>query len=256
MNEVWESPYGHAQLKIERANKHIADFEQRLLTSSDRYGPSLHTDGKTGEKFLHYGLNDPYLRSDLALITGDAIHNLRAALDIAWVEVVRNTGKSTKYAKFPIGSDQPRKWLESVLPNNAGIDPTSQIFDFMVNHVKCYEGGDSDILALHALDINDKHFLLIPMIAVTGISGVELENEDGSIDIFDIGLTRFNAPGIQSTYRRTVGLETKLKNHGEIRFQITFGKGTPTENLEIIPTLQRFSGMVWEIVRRLEIMAR
>ena len=82
-------------LKIERANKHIADFEQRLRTSSDRYGPSLHMDANTGEKFLYYGLDDRYLRSDLALITGDAIHNLRSALDIAWVEIVNKVGKTS-----------------------------------------------------------------------------------------------------------------------------------------------------------------
>ncbi len=107
MKEVWESPFGHAMLKIERADKHIADFEQRLRTSSDRYGPGFYMKGNTGEKFLHYGLEDRYLRSDLALITGDAIHNLRAALDIAWVEVVRRAGRPTKYAKFPIDSTKP-----------------------------------------------------------------------------------------------------------------------------------------------------
>ncbi len=250
MKEVWELPFGHAMLKIERADKHIADFEQRLRTSSDRYGPGFYMKGNTGEKFLHYGLEDRYLRSDLALITGDAIHNLRAALDIAWVEVVRRAGRPTKYAKFPIDSTKPRNWLESVLTKNAGIDQTSRIFDLIVNYVKCYKGGDSDILALHDLDIDDKHLLLIPMLTVTGINGVELENEDGSIDCFDIALTRLNP------YELKVGLETKLKNHGEVRFQVTFGKGTPTENLEIIPTLKRFSSKVWEIVRRLQIMTQ
>ncbi|MGB7555544.1 MAG: hypothetical protein WBM04_14320, partial [Candidatus Korobacteraceae bacterium] len=235
-------------LKIERADKHIADFKQRLLTSSDRYGPSFHMDGNTGEKFLYYGLDDRYLRSDLALITGDAIHNLRSALDIAWGEIVNTVGKPSTYTKFPISSTKPRNWLESVLAKGAGIDPTSRMFDFIVNHVKCYQGGDRDILALHDLDINDKHRLLIPMVAVTGITGVELENEDGSIDIFDIVLTRDNP------YRLGVGLETKLKNHGEVRFWVTFGKGTPTESLQIIPTLEEFSGKVWKLIRQLERM--
>jgi hypothetical protein len=249
MREVWETPYGNAMLKIERANKHIEDFGERLLASSDRYGPSLHMDGNTGEKFLYYGSDDRFLRSDLALITGDAIHNLRSALDIAWGEIVRKTGTSTtSFTKFPIDSKQPKQWLESVLTNNAGIKPTSAIFDFIVNHVKSYKGGDSDILALNDLDIDDKHHLLIPMIAVTGVKGLELENEDGSIDRFDILLTRARP------YRKVVGLETKLKNHGHVGFHITFGKGTPAENLEIIPTLERFSGKVWELIRWLQQM--
>ena len=84
MPEIWENPFANAHLKIERADKHIADIEQRLRISSDRYGPSLHIDMKTGEQFLAYYLRDRELRRDIALIVGDAIHNLRCALDIVW----------------------------------------------------------------------------------------------------------------------------------------------------------------------------
>ena len=40
MSAMWDTPYGHAMLKIERANKHIEDFGKRLLASSNRYGPA------------------------------------------------------------------------------------------------------------------------------------------------------------------------------------------------------------------------
>jgi len=75
MKESWDNPFGYAILKVERANKHISEFRQRLQTSSDRYGPRLHMDGQTGEQFLYYGLHDRELRTDLALIAGDALHN-------------------------------------------------------------------------------------------------------------------------------------------------------------------------------------
>jgi hypothetical protein len=83
----------------------------------------------------------------------------------------------------------------------------------MVNRVKSYGGDDGDICALHGLDIEDKHNFLIPMLAVTGIDAVELENEGGSIDRLDItALTRPNSS------RKIVGLESKLKIHGEASF--------------------------------------
>jgi hypothetical protein len=250
MRHVWETPYGNAILKIERANKHIAEFQERLFASSDRYGPSLHMDGNTGEQFLYYGLSDRFLRGELALIAGDAIHNLRSALDIAWVETVNTVGSGANSSTyFPIRLDQPKQWLESVLAKNAGINPASRIFDFLVNHVKGYKGGDSDILALHDLDINDKHYLLTPMVTITGVKGVELENPDGTVDIFDIVL-----PTDGSAYRRVVPLESKLKNHGEVRFYVTFGKGTAAENLEIIPTLETLAQKVGEIIRWLQRM--
>ena len=245
MKAFWDTPYGHAMLKIERADKHIADFDERLLSSSDRHGPKLYIDTKTGQKVLYYGLLDYMLSGELAVITGDAIHNLRSALDIAWLDIVKTVGspKGT-FSKFTISSTKPKQWLEGVLTGkNAGIDPNSRMFDFLVNVVKGYKGGNWDILALNDLDIDDKHFLLIPTVAVTSVTGIELENEDGTIDCCDIALPSRHA------YRRPIPFETKLKKNGEVHFSVTFGEG-PTKGLEIVPTLKSFSRTVRDIILR------
>jgi hypothetical protein len=247
VSEIWDNPFGHAKLKIERADKHVADIGERLRASSDKYGPGLHLDAKTGEQFLYYDLTDRTLRSDVALIVGDAIHNLKCALDIAYRETIRvlsPDGFSAARTKFIIGNN--REHLESSLTKTAKIDPHSPLFDFLVERVKCYKGGDSDICAIHDLDIDDKHHLLIPMLTVVGVDGVELENEDGTIDRFTIVLTRPNF------YRKSVPLHSKLKNHGEVRFQITFREGTPTHDLAVVPTLIRFSKKTLRIVNFLQ----
>lgn len=246
MREIWDHPFGYALLKIERANDHIADIQSRLHASSDDYGPSLHVDGKTGEQFLYYKQGDRYLRSDIALMAGDAVHNLRSALDIAWVETIKRVSPAslTKWTQFTVPDSKTK--LVGDLTKTGKIDPASELFDFMVNRVKSYEGGDTDIVALHNLDVDDKHRLLIPVVAVTGIKGVELKNEDGSVDVLDIAITRPNA------FRKVVGLETQLQNHGEVVFHVTFGKGAPGEDFEVIPTLMRYSKKVERIVRTLQ----
>ena len=249
MPAIWDTPYGHAMLKIERANKHIKEFDLRLLSSSNHYGPSIHINAQTGEKYIHYRLNDYMLRGDLAVIVGDVAHNLRSALYFVWVSLVRRNGfRVTSQTHFPIRKDQGRNWLESVLTQNAGVHPTSPIFDFLVNNVKAYQGGDSDILALHDLDVDDKHILLIPMVSVTGIKGLELENEDGSLDCFDILLKE------HEVYRKVIPLETKFKKHGEVQFHVTFAKGAGIQDAEIVATLKRISRKVLQIVRTIEIM--
>jgi hypothetical protein len=253
MPEIWENPFGNAQLKIERAKKHTADIDERLQASSDRYGPSLHINADTGKQFLHYGLTDRFLRSDIALIVGDAIHNLHSALDIAYRETIRvisPNGFSPSKTKFIVGND--RKHLETSLTCTARVDPASRLFDFLVEHVKSYKGkgGDADICAIHALDIDDKHHLLIPMLAVTGIEGVELESEDGTIDRYTIVLTRPNS------YRKAVPFGSKLKNHGQVIFKITFGQGTALDDAEVVPTLNRFYGKTREIVREFQRIIR
>jgi hypothetical protein len=248
MPELWENPFANAHLKVNRANKHIADIEERLRVSSDRYGPILHIDMQSGEQFLYYSPSDQTLRQDIALIVGDAIHNLRCALDIVWGGTVYALGTKTgsKYRKFPIDPKGTREKLESTLTKSAHIPESSSVIKFMLDGVKGYEGGDADILALHNLDIDDKHKLLIPMLTVSGVEGVELEHEDGSVNRLTILLVRPNF------YRERVPLNSKIKNHGDVRFEITFREGTPFEGAEVIPCLKRLSRKTERIVRILQ----
>jgi len=249
MKEIWDHPFGHALLKIERADVHISEINERLRVSPDSYGPSLHVDSKTGKQFLYYGLTDSRLRSDIALIVGDAIHNLHCALDIAYsaaVRVLSLGGFDYSRTKFPLAND--RKHLESLLTKTAKIDPSSPLFQLLVERIKPYKGGDVDICAIHTFDIDDKHHLLIPMLTATAIEGVKLQNEDGSIDCYDIVLTRPNF------YREVVPFGANFKDHGEVRFKVTFGQGTPFQDLEVVPILNRFSRKTKAIVRTLQRM--
>jgi hypothetical protein len=250
MPDSWERPFGYAHLKIERANKHIADIEQRLSASSDSYGPSLHIDRKTGEQFLYYVFLDRTLRPDIALMVGDAIHNLHCALDFAWQDTVRRLSpegfRPTK-TKFPV--TDTREKLVSDLTVTARISSASRLFDFMVEDVKPYGGGDGDILALHALDIDDKHHLLIPMLTVTGVMGVELENVDGTRMLTDILIVPPDR-----AFRQAVQLGAKLADHGKVTFYITFRQGTYLQGQEIVPALLRMSAKVLRIIRRLQRM--
>jgi hypothetical protein len=84
------------------------------------------------------------------------------------------------------------------------------------------------------------------MLTVSGVEGVELEHEDGTVSRFTIMLSRPNS------FRQRVPLDSKIKNHGEVRFEITFREGTPLENLEVLPTLKRLSWKTDKIVRALQ----
>ena len=104
VTQIWDNSFGHAKLKVERANKHIADIEERVRRSPDAYAPSLKIDLKTGQQFVQYGLTDRTLQPDLALIIGDAVHNLKCALDFTWCGTIRVLLPSalSGQSKFPI----------------------------------------------------------------------------------------------------------------------------------------------------------
>lgn len=249
MREVWETPYGNAVLKIERANKHISDIEKRLLAPEYAYHLSLGIHADTGKQFLYYSLAEKYIRASLALMIGDAIHNLKCALDIAWCEVYRTLYPkdfNPKFLNFPFYPK--REYLETALTEKGKIPAKSSLFELVVNGVKSYKTGDADIWAVHRLDIHDKHQLLIPVLNVLSIDGVELEQENGQIDVLTLALTG------PITDRIEVPFGSKLKNYGHATFEVKFRDGIPAEGLEVIPALKRFSWKVKRIVRTLQRM--
>ncbi len=248
MAEIWEHPFGYASLKIERAKDHISNIEKRLLSSPNHYGPRLYVDAQTGKQFLHYSLTDRTLTQEISLTVGDAIHNLHSALDIAWCATycALVSSADSKFRKFPVYPKEERRNFESKMRGK--MPSSSALFDFIVNRVKPYKGGDTDITSLHELDIDDKHRLLIPMLTVTSLDGVELQHEDGRIERLDITLIRPNF------YRKMVPLETEIKHHGKARFRITFREGDFLQGEEVIPTLLRFTAKANRIVRILQRM--
>jgi hypothetical protein len=254
MRESWQSPFGNAFLKIERANHHITDIDARITRSADRNGASLHMNAQSREQFVYFAMGDEMLPADLGLIAGDAIHNLHSALDIAWQATVKRLspeGFHPKHTKFPVSTT--RDELETKLVKTGKFEIASTTFRFMVDHVKPYEGGDADIVALHHLDIDDKHKLLIPIVTVTQVTGVKLKEPDGTT-IFNVTL-----PSRIESYRKIVPNGTQIENYGDVAFHVTLGEIAPIHNLDVQiknadvrDTLRRFSIKVEDIVLRLQ----
>jgi hypothetical protein len=68
--------------KIKRADKHIADFklEVRKFNGSDPYSIRVDMETESGRPIVHVLKVKP-IPQDISLIAGDAIQNLRSALD-------------------------------------------------------------------------------------------------------------------------------------------------------------------------------
>lgn len=249
MPEIWDHLFGHAQLKLERSKKHIADVQERINRSSDAYPPSRKIDGQTGEEFLYYALTDRTFKTDIALLAGDAIHNLRCALDFAWCGTIKELSPESlsQWTHFPIPSS--RQKLIGDLTKTGKISHNSPVFNFMVESVRSYRGRDADINAINTLDLNDKHILLLPVINCVRIDGVEFEDEGGRI-LHSLIATKRN-----TGYRINIPAGSHIKNHGHATIRVVFPHETIREGLEVVPTLNRFYGKTRGIVRKLQRMA-
>ena len=88
--------------KVQRAEKHVRDLNDALIdfANSDFYRLAVEDNPRYGSQELVIDIDSsPEILIRCALIIGDALHNLRSALDILWWSITVN---QTKHTHFPI----------------------------------------------------------------------------------------------------------------------------------------------------------
>ena len=237
-----------ARLKIDRANKHIAEVESLALSLERDYASSIEVQEKTGGQSIKYECPDFGDRLiDIALATGDAIHNLRTALDYAWVETIdRLKLPQTKFRKFPFR--ETPKMLDDALTGGE-IDQTSPaLFKKITTDIKPYRAGNIYLWALHDFDITDKHKLLLPIVDCTSAVSVSVEDEKGVT--YEISsMPRFGSMGlIYLDFFPNI----KIKDNGHIAISILFPQGSALDGCVIPHELHMLAHSALGVVRSLE----
>ncbi len=151
--------------KLERAEQHIFNLKEFWNRFRDDAYPILHQDTPDGAYRMYYLGNVAPIDADIPLIAGDAIHNLRSALDhLAYRLVCVGTDSSGPFdhVYFPTG-ERPRKFKARVRTIRKCLQPDAVK---ALTEVQAYPGGAGDALwNLHQLDIIDKHHLLLTLAA-------------------------------------------------------------------------------------------
>jgi hypothetical protein len=241
-------PFAESKLKIDRANKHIADVQAIIRTLPDSYTATEEINPQAGNKVIKHDLSNRQIAvADLALIIGDAVHNLKCALDYAWVGTIERLAPSAlgNFAKFPIFATVDK--LKIAL-HGAKIDRSSPaLFDFIVGNIKSYEGGNHTLWSIHRLDILDKHRLLIPVLQMAAVDGIEVQNERGKV------VKGFTWGSLeQPPYFVPIESGWHIKNKGQISIAIIFDERTPVYSMDVPDMLATFSIGTLNIVQLLE----
>jgi hypothetical protein len=190
--------------KVERAKKHAADLdaEIRCFRSGDAYTVVIQENEEANQR-QWVVTNVRPMPTSLSLIYGDAIHNLRSALDLLARQLVLDNGGKPRDKRihgkprtcFPI-SDGRRVFKPKSLGEISGI---SQDAIKVLNAVRPYKRGNDALWRIHQLDIVDKHRLLVTVgdryhsidIGLPA-SFIQLAAEQGGFDASEI-----KAPPIQ-----------------------------------------------------------
>ncbi len=238
-----------ARLKINRANEHLRNIKLRIARLENSYSAVIEFHPKFGYKTIKYDLADDSAIEDVSLLIGDTLHNLKCALDYAWIKVLENNAPDaiTDKTQFPI--HPTLQALENSFTNAKKKLPTI-LTQLLLTKIKPYLGGNDALCDVKRLNIMDKHRLLLPVITYTGIAGLEMEDESGE-SMKGFGTSTMQQP---PWYIR-ISDGWNVKDKGKPSIDILFDEGAPTNFHNVTAALEYYSLMILQVVETLEAFA-
>jgi hypothetical protein len=169
-----------ARAKIERANMHIGDVERRVnaLEQTDTAVVEIHPEHGT-ERLIH--TVDETAFNDIALVIGDAVHNLNCALEYTWQQTIKSLlpANAMDRAYFPV--HRTIEGLKRTLRKGKVDTTCPHLFAFIVDEIQPCDGMNPAIWPIHCFANRDKHRLLIPVLAEVHIRGIEVQDKMGEL---------------------------------------------------------------------------
>lgn len=247
-----------SKLKVARARQHLHELDvlvQQYFTSSP-FSNYETRDPQTGDDVVLIVVESPLSRLASA-VSGDALQNLRSALDLMVCDLIRVNNKSpTANSGFPSSSDPTR-----VLPKIRGVSSTAEKFLLRLKTIKRW---NDPLWLLHNLDNLHKHNRLIavgaasvhifaqvhmPFISMTPEGGLRIGAPSG-ISLMKhpgvpTGVARvFLREGANELYRRKPHLDEELS----AEVGVVFGPGEIGEGQDVRETIFQLANLVERII--------
>jgi hypothetical protein len=242
--------FSDARAKIERADEHIGKLEEWLANLPNSHISRVDTDPQFSYQTLVHDIMDrEKIFTTAALWIGDAVHNLKCALDYAWMQTIERVATSavSKFAKFPVYPTNEA--LEDAL-RGAKIDVSCEpLFRLILDEIRPHNGRDGNfaIWAVYVLDKRDKHRLLIPLASYGSIANIELQDKAGTVHRGDTWGTSQPLP-----YYVTFTADLSIKNKGKLAFDIQIDEAMLAYTPRVKDTFSICSRLVLEVVETLE----
>ncbi len=249
-------PFASSRLKIEWAEKHLGDMVSLVSAftqSDDFHSVSIEYDERQRTNHLRVDmLTSRFPADDIALTIGDVLHNLRSALDLLWYQVVLEcNGTPTKWTRFPVRDTRQ----ELIAPLNSALEQeqiTLDIKNFVLDDIKPYTTGNPLIWSLDDLNIRDKHKLLIPVLQVSALVGVRLEDDQG-VPVYENQVWFTDESG-SIRLREADDIRVTVKDKGHVTAAIIFDTGVPFESESVVVSLTRIAEEVTRTVQAFRLL--
>jgi len=268
-----------SKLKVERAQKHIAELETALaaFSQSRPYSLPIFLDPETDEHVWRVSV-DKTIPAEIGPIVGDIVHNLRSALDYIICDLVRANNliapledqKNPGRAGFPIA--QTAKGNKS--GQSGKIKGLSEKAQRLVSRLKHHRGWNDQAWRLHYMDVFDKHNLITTVgaatVQITVQTGITFMNLSASGEL-RIGGTpalgetpMLTAPGTPIGFKKIFPMEhdteihrspAALYNDVQLIAEVAFGKGEIAAGEPVLTTVRQLANLVERTIKIFEIIA-
>lgn len=251
-----------ASYKLTRGWRHILDLEQDVTRylKEDPGGVLIEElKGQPVQRRAAMRLASG-LPPDLALTAGDAVHNLRVALDHLANDLATVEGGRAGKVYFPF-ADSAEGFEDQLRRKCRGL-PDWAVDAFRA--LRPYRGGNEDLRALHDLDIADKHRTILAL----GHKG-----QTAALPLRPVGYERI---GGERPNRLTIGVDFNaiaiepvpdgiFPDDGDWRVvgraagstvEVVIASGLPLGGTPVVPTLKRLAHRVARIVEVFRAHAR
>ena len=241
-----------ARLKIDRAKHHIRELGETL----DGYAKTARVEfDKNGSEATV--TIDHKAEPACSLVIGDIVHNLRAALDHAFWELMGfDGGTQGRNTSLPIHPGGKRSDYEGTCK---GIPtPRKDTKDLLVSFAAYPDGAGKILCDLHAFDITDKHSLLVPSMGIAALRDCVVVRPDGKRESWasaDFGyrqtIVGSNGVAFIKPYN---GGRFEIQNDTKAALNIFFSQPDSLDLKPAIPTLDGFLSKVIGVVDDMERM--
>jgi hypothetical protein len=237
-----------ARLKVERANLHISELQATIDAFCDTpfYEIVVYDEPGNGSGVVIEPRRP--VPAVLTLIIGDAIHNLRTALDHVATAPVRAGGGKVGKLSFPFF-----KTRDELIKDKDKLGPIDKFLpgarNLIIDTIQPYPDGQGcDLHAMHSLDIMDKHNQLVIITTATLAANLVIKSQ-GKI-ILSAANIKFNPQ--QATYLLDNSHSSNIivEHNYKAFLEITLQEPELFKDKPVIPTLYHLSRHTTEVIER------
>ncbi len=224
--------------KIKRAEHHLNELIDTISSyvNTDFCRVSFEDEQSTGQILVKFEMTKS-IPLEIPLIIGDAVHNLRSALDHLACEMVSIAGETISRKTQFLFRDT-RQELENSIAQGDLKNIGTDIISLLLDGIKPYKiGGNSVLYTINNLDIIDKHRLLIPTITIGALRHVNATI--GGLTLFDCNFVVDPGGVVNIASMPRVAATTSYVS-GQPVYTLLFDKSCEfVENKPVIPCLSQ-----------------